>query len=68
MSKIKIIVDAITGDITERPLNAEELAQQEIDNAKAEIYDQTLAETAAAKTALLAKLGITEEEAKLLLS
>lgn len=56
-----------TGEVIERDLNAEELAQlkkDQEDNAKreAEIAAQT-----ASKAALLEKLGITEDEAKLLL-
>jgi len=57
-----------TGEIIEREMNAEELAQWEADKAKAEADAQAKAEAAAAKAALLEKLGITEEEAKLLLS
>lgn len=57
-----------TGEIIDREMNAEELAQWEADKAKAEAEAQAKAEAAAAKAALLEKLGITEEEAKLLLS
>lgn len=57
-----------TGEVIEREMNAEELAQWELDKATAEAKAQAAAEAAAAKAALLAKLGITEEEAKLLLS
>lgn len=57
-----------TGELIEREMNAEELAQWEADRAKAEAEAQAKAEAAAAKAALLEKLGITEEEAKLLLS
>jgi hypothetical protein len=57
-----------TGEITEREMNADELAQWEADKVKAEAEAQEKAEAAAAKAALLEKLGITEEEAKLLLS
>ena len=52
----------------EREMNAEELAQLEADRVKAESDAQAKAEVQAAKAALLKKLGITEEEAKLLLS
>lgn len=66
MSTIKIH-NVTTDEIIEREMNAEELAQWQADQAKAEAEAQTKAEAAAAKAALLAKLGITEEEAKLLL-
>lgn len=55
------IHNAQTGEIIERQMNAEELAEM---NKLA----QEKAEAATAKAALLEKLGITEEEAKLLLS
>lgn len=65
----KIIVHNVeTGEIIEREMNAEELAQWEADKAKAEAEAEAKAQAAAAKAALLEKLGITEEEAKLLLS
>lgn len=57
-----------TGEVVEREMNAEELAQWQADQATAAAEAQVKAEAAAAKAALLAKLGITEEEAKLLLS
>ena len=68
----KLIVNCETGETVERELNAEEIAQQVIDEANiaaAEALVKTEAETkATAKAALLAQLGITEEQAKLLLS
>lgn len=57
-----------TGEVIQREMNAEELAQWEADKATAEAEAQAKAAAAAAKAALLEKLGITEEEAKLLLS
>lgn len=57
-----------TGEIIERELNADELAQLEIDQAKAQTELQAEAAKAAEKAALLAKFGISESEAKLLLS
>jgi hypothetical protein len=57
-----------TGEIIDREMNAEELAQWELDKAEAQTQAQAKAEAQAAKAALLEKLGITEEEAKLLLS
>ena len=57
-----------TGEVIERDMTEDELAQWEVDKATAEAKAQALAEAAAAKAALLEKLGITEDEAKLLLS
>jgi hypothetical protein len=62
-----IEVNCETGEVIERPLTADEIAAQaqaEADRAAAEEEAATKAE---AKTALLAKLGITAEEAALLL-
>lgn len=68
----KIIVDCTTGETTEIPLTPEEIAELEAAAAQAEAdrlaAEQKAAEDAAKKAALLAKLGITEDEAKLLLS
>jgi aconitase B len=68
---IKIEVNCATGEVTEVPLTAEEIAQREVDAAAAEA-DRAAKEAADAvkatdKAALLVKLGITEEEAQLLL-
>ena len=67
-----IEVNCTTGEVTERPLTAEEIAQREADaaaaaTAKAEA-DAKAAQDAVAKDALLTKLGITADEAKLLLA
>jgi AmiR/NasT family two-component response regulator len=67
MSLIKIH-NIETGEIIEREMNTEELAQWEADNTDAKAKAEALKEIATAKAALLEKLGITEEEAKLLLS
>jgi hypothetical protein len=68
----KLIVNCQTNEITERELNADEIAQQEIDEAKIaaakSIADAEAEAKAIARAALLAQLGITEEQAKLLLS
>lgn len=68
----KIIVDCSTGVVAEVPLTGEELAQREADAqaAAAKAHEEEVAALAAAeaKAALLAKLGITEDEAKLLLA
>ena len=68
----KIIVDCSTGVVAEVPLTGEEIAQREADAqaAAAKAHEEEVAATAAAeaKAALLAKLNITEDEAKLLLA
>jgi hypothetical protein len=62
------IVDAETGEETLRDMNAAELAQLAKDVAEREAIEAAEAKAAANKEALLAKLGITADEAKLLLS
>ena len=68
----KIVVDCSTGVVAEVPLTGEEMAQREADlqAAAARKHEEEVAaaETAVAKAALLAKLNITEDEAKLLLA
>lgn len=68
----KVIIDCSTGEQTVVPLTAEEIAELEVAAAKAE-QDRLAAEAeaatkATARQALLDKLGITQEEAALLLS
>lgn len=65
---MKKIVDCTTGEEFERELNDAELAQWEEDSAAVAAQKEAETAKAAEKTALLAKLGITEDEAKLLLS
>jgi hypothetical protein len=62
------IVDAETGQETLRDMNAAELAQLAKDVAEREAIEVAEAKAATDKAALLAKLGITADEAKLLLS
>lgn len=62
------LVNAETGEEVIREMNAEELAQWDKDMAEAEARKAAEEQKAADKAALLAKLGITEDEAKLLLS
>ena len=62
------IHNAETGEIIEREMNATELKQYEKDCAVAQIKATEDAAKAAEKAALLAKLGITADEATLLLS
>jgi hypothetical protein len=62
-----IEVNCATGEVIERPLTADEIAAQaqaEVDRLAAEAEAAVKAD---AKAALLAKLGITAEEAALLL-
>ena len=68
----KLIINCETKEQIEVELTDEEIAQLEADRAKAEA-DKVAAEAEAAakaeaKAALLDRLGITEEEAKLLLA
>jgi hypothetical protein len=68
---IAIEVNCATGETIERELTADELAQREADAVAAEsdrvAQEAEAAQKAAEKAALLAKLGITADEAKLLL-
>ena len=72
MADTKIVVDCSTGEVSEIELTAEEVAQREADAiAHAEAKAKEDADKAAAEVAkadLLARLGITAEEAKLLLA
>jgi prephenate dehydratase len=67
-----IEVNCTTGEVTERPLTAEEITQREVDATAAAARkaeeDAKAAADAEAKAALLVKLGITADEAKLLLA
>jgi hypothetical protein len=67
MTTIKIH-NVETGEVIEREMNAQELAQREADQAAALARQEAEAAKAAEKGALLNRLGITEEEARLLLS
>lgn len=64
----KIVHNASTGEVSEIELNAKEIAQYEADQQAELEHLQNEAAKAAEKSALLAKLGITDDEAKLLLS
>jgi len=61
------IYDSQTGEEIEREMNDAEFAQWEIDKTAGEAQAQAKAEAEAKRQALLDKLGITEEEARLLL-
>jgi len=68
----KVIVDCSTGETTVVELTAEEIADMETARLAAESErverEAKEAADAIAKSALLKKLGITQEEARLLLS
>jgi len=66
MTTIKIH-NVETGEVIEREMNAEELAQYEADKADQAQRQAEAEAKATAKAALLDKLGITAEEAQLLL-
>jgi hypothetical protein len=57
-----------TNEVIDREMNDAEFAQYEAEQAANAIAKAEAEATAAAKAALLAQLGITEEQAKLLLS
>jgi hypothetical protein len=61
-------VNCTTGEEIVRDANAEEIAQMELDAANAAELQAEAEAKATAKAALLTQLGITEEQAKLLLS
>ena len=68
----KLIINVETGEETLRELNAEELTQQAIDETRAQALraeiEAAKVAKATAKAAILTQLGITAEQAKLLLS
>jgi hypothetical protein len=57
-----------TGEITDREMTADELAQRDADLAAQAVAAAEAEAKATQKTALLEKLGITADEAVLLLS
>lgn len=67
MSKIKIH-NVSTNEIIEREMNEEELEQAHLDQESARQEFENAKLNQVAKTSLLERLGITQEEAKLLLS
>jgi hypothetical protein len=56
-----------TNEVIDREMNDDEFAQYEADKAARIAADAAVAQKAADRAALLAQLGITEEQAKLLL-
>lgn len=67
MEKV-LIVDCSSGEVYEEELSAEDKKQKQIDIQAGLELDSLLDEQKRAKEVLLEKLGITEDEAKLLLS
>ena len=60
-----VIFDAATGEVTERPLTSDELAQRELDIAEAEAQQAEAEAKAIARESALAKLkalGLTQAE------
>jgi hypothetical protein len=62
------IHDLSTNEVIDREMNDAEFAQYEADQAAQAVVQAEAEAKATAKAALLAQLGITEEQAKLLLS
>jgi hypothetical protein len=56
-----------TDEVIDREMNDVEFTQYQIDQAKLAAKEQAIAEQAAAREVLLSKLGITADEAALLL-
>jgi hypothetical protein len=63
----KLIVNCETGEIVERELNKAEKDQQKIDEANQAARQAELDAKAAARQAILDRLGLTSDEARLLL-
>jgi hypothetical protein len=63
----KIIINCETGEVTERELNADELGQAAIDEANSQALKAEADARATARQAILDRLGISAEEAQLLL-
>ena len=61
-------INCETGEENVRDANAEEIAQMAKDKAEAEAIKDKAEAKATAKAALLERLGITQDEANLLLS
>lgn len=69
---MKLIFNLETGEVIERELNDEEIAQQKIDESNTKKMKEEMAkaekEKNESKALIFERLGITEEEAKILLS
>jgi hypothetical protein len=64
---MKRIINVETGEVIDRPLNDEEIAQQEIDEANIAAADAIREAKAEARQEILDRLGLSAEEAALLL-
>jgi len=67
MTYIERIIDVETNEIVERPYTAKEVAEVEKAITEGETKALAEAQKSVDKAALLTKLGITEDEARLLL-
>ncbi len=63
---MKTIVNVETGEVTERELNAEELAQAAIDQKANDAREAEKAKVETHKAAVLDKLGLTADDLKAL--
>ena len=66
---MKLVVNCETNEVIERELNAEEIAQQKIDEVEAQKYKDLMAAKAQAKTTAegkLAALGLTTDDLRAL--
>jgi hypothetical protein len=61
------IHNTATGEVIDREMTADELAQYELDKAEAEARNAAQAAKAAARQAVLNKLGLKADEAQALL-
>ncbi len=69
MSKPMVTIHNVeTGEVIEREMTADEIAQKESDKATALARQQAEANKAAEKAAVLSKLGLTADEVAALLS
>ena len=68
MEYIERIHDASTGEIVERPYTKAEIDETKANEARLKAETDAVIEAENAKMALFEKLGLTAEEAKLLLS
>jgi hypothetical protein len=64
----EVTIDAITGEKTERDYTEAEIAEAQANQAKADKIAKDYADAQAKKAVLLTKLGITADEAALLLA
>jgi len=67
MSRPMVRIYEADGKFIDREMNDQEFAQWQKDSAEAEKRKAEIAQAAAKRQALLDRLGITEEEAQLLL-